>query len=389
MYTQIIIINILWFHECLDVIPADKTIKLVHILFRHGIRNPLRLETYKKDPYRNFSWPDGYGALTNIGKKQLYILGKNAHKRYIRLLRRGNFETSRILARSSEYDRCFMSAAAFLLGFIPPTGENDWNPDLYWSNVPVHILLKKYDYLIQLDAPCPAYDTERLKYLQSDEVLRRERKNSGLYSDLQRRTGNKITESLHVHHLFGTLMVHEDLGLKLPEWSWKYYPKKLRTYSNYIFKSNTSTTLMKRLKAGFLIKEFIDVMRESEKNEMNSKDIYLYSGHDKTIAALLNSLGIFGDLIPLYGAAVVIEGHVTSIGKIEIRLFYYKTYEMENPIEWYIPGCTPPCLLDDFVMIYDEIIPKQSIEIECSVKEEKKVNEPRDCNICLEQSSIC
>lgn len=33
-------------------------------LFRHGDRTPLK--TYSSDPYKNYSWPGGWGALTTV-----------------------------------------------------------------------------------------------------------------------------------------------------------------------------------------------------------------------------------------------------------------------------------------------------------------------------------
>lgn len=383
---QFLTITILWStYECSHITPADKTLKLVHILFRHGFRTPTPLETYETDPYREFPWEGGHGALTNTGKRQMYILGSHLHKRYLRLLQTGKFNISRILARSSEYDRCVMSGAVFLASFFPPTKEKLWNTNLPWSVVPIHILFTQHDYLIQQEAPCPAFDKERFKYLTSDEVMWRERKNSGLYTEFQRRTGNNITNSIGMYQLYAALTVHSTFGLKLPPWTWEYYPNKLHDFASYVFKINTSTTLMKRLKAGYLIKEIVNTMQENEL----TKDIFIYAGHDSTITNLLNSLGMLGDLVPFYGSALVLEGHKTSINKTEIRIFYYENYGTVNPIEWYIPGCPPPCLIDDFIMVYDEVIPKHSRDIECGVKEVETSIEPHKCNICFEQTSVC
>jgi len=38
-------------------------------LFRHGDRNPT--ETYPKDPYINYTWPNGWGALTKVRMKYM------------------------------------------------------------------------------------------------------------------------------------------------------------------------------------------------------------------------------------------------------------------------------------------------------------------------------
>lgn len=37
---------------------------IVSQLFRHGDRTPT--ETYLTDPYKNYTWPGGWGALTKV-----------------------------------------------------------------------------------------------------------------------------------------------------------------------------------------------------------------------------------------------------------------------------------------------------------------------------------
>lgn len=37
---------------------------MIQQVFRHGDRNPT--ETYPNDPYRNYKWQGGWGALTKV-----------------------------------------------------------------------------------------------------------------------------------------------------------------------------------------------------------------------------------------------------------------------------------------------------------------------------------
>lgn len=56
----------------------------------------------------------------------------------------------------------------------------------------------------------------------------------------------------------------------------------------------TSTTKMKRLKSGFLLKEILDRFNNKSLSTLSpNSSLYIYSAHDITLAAMLNSLGVF------------------------------------------------------------------------------------------------
>ena len=60
---------------------STATLKFVQILFRHGDRNPNR-PWGPNDPNPESAWPQGWGQLTDLGKRQLYELGQQTKKRY-------------------------------------------------------------------------------------------------------------------------------------------------------------------------------------------------------------------------------------------------------------------------------------------------------------------
>lgn len=41
-----------------------RTLRMIAIIFRHGDRTPT--ETYPNDPYINYQWPGGWGAMTEV-----------------------------------------------------------------------------------------------------------------------------------------------------------------------------------------------------------------------------------------------------------------------------------------------------------------------------------
>ena len=72
-------------HESAITVRSDAGIEsgellLVQALFRHGDRTPISL--YTNDPYNNYSWNEGLGELTLVGKERMYNYGQVLRKRY-------------------------------------------------------------------------------------------------------------------------------------------------------------------------------------------------------------------------------------------------------------------------------------------------------------------
>lgn len=61
--------------------------------------------TYETDPYKNESfWPEGFGQLTNAGKRTEYEMGKHLRKRYEKLIG-PDYHANRVYVRSTNTDR--------------------------------------------------------------------------------------------------------------------------------------------------------------------------------------------------------------------------------------------------------------------------------------------
>lgn len=114
-------------------------------LHRHGDRSPQK--SYLNDPYKDYPWPGGFGALSPKGALQLYNLGKHLRMRYGRLLPpNGLYSKDNMRVLSSYFERCLMSVESLLAGFLPP---NEWMNrfPLPWQPVPVNVIPAKEDYV--------------------------------------------------------------------------------------------------------------------------------------------------------------------------------------------------------------------------------------------------
>jgi len=129
----------------------------------------------------------------------------------------------------------------------------------------------------------------------------------------------------------------------------------------------TSTHELARLRGGPLIKDLVDhwIARREEKE---GKLLYMYSGHDTTISAVLNSLGVFNGLAPPYASAVLMELLKRDEGLV-VRLAYRNDTAVA-PYPLAIPGCPHLCPLDRFLSLTADLLP-EDWEAECQLDMEE------------------
>lgn len=348
-----------------DAMPAEKSVKIVHILFRNGMRYPIK--SYKNDPYKEIKWPDGHGSLTKEGKRASYQLGTILRKRYKRFFNEDSM-TGMMLARSSDYDRCLMSAGAFLAGFFPPTKKLLWNPSIKWTPVPIFSTPLDLDNLILQLRPCSAYERELHVTLNSQEMQEEINNTKDVYDYINKMSGENLKNPIDMYRFYVMLNVQSELGLHLPLWTKSVFPKQMKDIAKTGAETATMTPIMKRLTGGQLLKEIIDLTRAEQDHTLKpEREFYIYSGHDFTIVNLMNTLNVYSGenrVLPEFGAAFIVEGHRVD-DRIEIRLFYFKDYATRNPIELSIPKCPKRCYLDDFNKLYKDVLPRESRDIEC------------------------
>jgi len=78
--------------------------------------------------------------------------------------------------------------------------------------------------------------------------------------------------------------------------------------SKFSFIMSTYTDDLKRLKVGPLLKEMISLMTDKAAQQLDPRQkMFMYSGHDTTVAALLHTLNIFDLQRPPYACLVLME----------------------------------------------------------------------------------
>ncbi|XP_013196183.2 prostatic acid phosphatase-like [Amyelois transitella] len=343
-----------------ETLPYEsKTLRLVVIFFRHGARTPTH--TYKSDPFKNYQWPDGLGSLTNVGKLQLYELGKKYRSYYANFIPEEYYEKD-VYIRSSDKSRCMMSAYTFLAGLYPPTERQMWHPEIPWQPIPVHSLPRELDNIVAGSKKCKLF-TEMYEELKTEKDL--EPRFSELFDYLSKYTNQSMRSVLDVDFLYSSMLAQQEAGLKLPEWTKNVFPNKMRTPFMLSLALLSYNESLHRLQVGPLLGEIRQHFKEAESHENTDRTLYLYSGHDVNVVSLWRALGHEELLEPEYGASIVLELHEeVEQESFFVKAFYRNNTKVEVPMELRLPFCDDPCPYPMFIKHLDKLVP-EDWEAEC------------------------
>lgn len=347
---------------------VSETLRMVSIFFRHGERNP---ETsFPTDPNFNYSWPGGYGALVPKGALNLLNVGIKLRDRYYSLIPQNDFYNENVIkVRSSEYDRCLMSGASFLAGFMPPKESLNILP-LPWQPIPINSLPKAIDYYIFPLAPCPVFDRMYASINSPDSEYYEE--TYGQFADILKilgnYTGQRIIRLTQIENLYYMFQIQQSAGLEIPKWSDSFYPEKLLEIVKVSSRLNTITPWMKKIKGGPIITQILDIMNAKKMKTLNpDRSIFIYSGHDHTLKNIMNTIGLFpAGEVPEFGATLAFELHDNNLicdNDLEIRIIYYNDGYAIVPQKLTIPNCGEPCSLSKFTELMEPYIIRNIEEI--------------------------
>lgn len=335
----------------------DSSLKIVHVLFRHGDRSPSI--TFPKDIWRDH-WPDGLEQLTNIGKQQQYGLGQYFRQRYGNLLS-ARYSSNETLVRSSDLDRTLMSAYCNLAGLYPPKGDQVWNEAIPWQPIPVHTLPVKDDYLLLGPVHCPKSDKLISIIRELPEFKAATAKLEKLSEFLSNATGDEMNTAEKIEGLHDFYHILEMHNLTLPDW----VPNVMKEIEDY--QSARESLLAQypdiyKLESGPILAEMITNM-ENKLNGNITQKMFMYADHDGTIMRLLQLLKMYNDIDPPYIATVMVELRADSKNDASVQIFYRNTTTHE-PYELTLPNCESPCPFQKFKELTVSMAPKD-LKAEC------------------------
>ncbi|KAL6424210.1 hypothetical protein ACFW04_009812 [Cataglyphis niger] len=342
------------------------TLRLVTVIMRHGERAPV--DTYPNDPYiKDNMEPNGWGQLTNEGKRNQYNQGLFLRKRYDSFL--GSMYNPDIFhLQSTAVDRTKMSAMLEAAALWKPNEEQSFKTDLPWQPVTLFYQERPEDTLMLIWNTCPKYT--QLRSLTNDlpEIRKVHEDNKQLFDELSNFTGMPITTIDDVSSLYSTLTAEKQMNLTLPEWTENYYPNKLIPLTLYELQLNTYNDELRRLKGGPMLKKIINDMTAKKEGAIQpiKRKMYMYVGHDSTIVTMLDTMHIWYNQMPYCNIMIMIELHKEE-DEWNVQVFLRNT-TVHEPYPMTIPGCTVVCPLDKFVEILKPMI-SDNWEEECKIED--------------------
>ncbi|CAG2164341.1 unnamed protein product [Oppiella nova] len=346
---------------------ADKQFRSIPELpiFRHGDRSPVL--GFPTDPYSDEStyWPDGYHQLTLKGKQRMYSLGRYIRRRYDNFLGDSPRE---VYIRSSGKDRCLESAALVMAGLYPPKGRWAWDSTLgqHWQPFPIQTVDFPKDSMLNPDSECPTAQTESQKIMKSKTVQDFYNKYKNLVKFIEQKSGLKFNDYGIGRDLFNTLSIQKVHNYTLPEWVNQTVLDCLQDFHEMSFIFDSSTPLIRRLRAGVLLKEITNRLKQSISAETSKYKVFLYSTHDTQLSVFLSALNIYNGRSPPYGSTIFIELYETKCSDSErahkLEVHYLNVTESEQTHRLPLNTClmstnTTGCQLNGFLHSIQSLIP--------------------------------
>lgn len=249
-----------------------------------------------------------------------------------------------------------MSAAATLAGLYQPTEDHIWLKSLPWEPVPIHTQPQQSDSFLAMKKPCPTHGklVDQLKHNDSSFTnLREDFKKE--FEILEKHTGWKNVTIDHFETVYmATYIYSMHNNTFIPAWVNSLDKEKLAYLASMYFASETFTDELKSLKTGPFFENLLNFFNESVASHENPRFLMM-SGHDETIASVMNTMDVFDYIPPEFSSMVVWELYESSNGSLFLKV-YYKKPSKDDAKALKIPHCKEPCYLNDFSKYFSRFV---------------------------------
>lgn len=297
------------------------------------------------------------------------------HDRYGKFL--GEYMPDSVYAQATGVSRTHVSLQTVLAGLYRPRNTAlDWNRNLNWLPIPVFSQPLEEDSLLLVRTPCPRYYEARDDVYKLPEIASLHEKYKDMMKELSDHTGKHIENAEDVADVYTTLLAEKEFGLKLPDWTKDYFPKKMQELTDISYVINVYTEEMQRIKGGPFLKKMINEMVQKSNSTLKPADrkLFIYTGHDSTVVNILAALKVWPNEFPNYAIQAYFELHKSSEGEYYVEIYMRNAVKGE-PVPLTLPGCEFKCPLDKFIEVTKSAVPENWDEL-CKAKDTSYTEPP-------------
>ncbi|KAK4880926.1 hypothetical protein RN001_004245 [Aquatica leii] len=325
------------------------TLKLLHIIFRHGDRTP-SIQDNEFVLNTNVTYIDA--VLTQKGKENSYLLGKWLQNRYAKFLR--SYSTDSVQAITTFYERTQVSLQLVLEGMFSFTNSSKtWdleNNEIHFSikNLPLNNSL-----LMLPHESCTNFFTYYNDYTKTESYKNMLTKYTDLNEYLKIHINKTFSSLAEFVVLYDTLSTQKEIGLSLIPWA-DILIKKLEPSVIDLCLASTATKELKTIMIGEFVKNLVETatLKFEHQLEPNDRKLFIYSAHDLNIYAVLQLFKYDVKARPSYNSCVMIEAH--TVDNVDGFKVFYKNSLDEKVVPVPIPNCGLFCPLRTFSKNYEE-----------------------------------
>lgn len=325
------------------------------VVARHGAR---QMENAR---YFNVTADDSLrrnpGRLTDVGKHQLHLLGRQLRYRYTKLLPllSTSYQTNEVVFRSSGLNRTVESAQSFMSGFYHPgMGPtlrskliNEAKPNLHVEDflsittelgtaalpyfmqpVAIHTSPEKQDYWFNAHTECASLAEDEKKF--RDEFERIDRKYSHIYKLLKDKYGHHVNSAVEIYQFYDNLASvignYGNDSVRIDKEDIKLLADAtLDQTLNMFLRSELKIKLMSHNILAEIKHHFAAAIAKHKDPKNRLKMAYLQMS-DAHILALCKQLGIQLPKAVPFASTLIFELAVKSEGKYEVKVLYNGDY---------------------------------------------------------------
>lgn len=149
--------------------------------------------------------------MKQAGKQDQYKLGQYLGKRYRNLIGT-RYSSKQMYVRSTDEERCLLSAECTMFGLYPTSNDENWNDKLNFQPIPIHTMPLIDDYLLNSFAVCPRFDELFQQSIRRPNVTEIIEKYRPLIRFLEENSGEKLQTVKEVSWIYLNLLVENQNG---------------------------------------------------------------------------------------------------------------------------------------------------------------------------------